>query len=711
MRRPTISQVCFALAAFLIPFIGGQISTDLAQPLPPGIGNLLRSTFGGPMLQGMETPLLSHLAIGILLSAGMAASLIQRSVIQLPNIKLAGATVVFFGLLFISVGLSDFRSASMAAVGEWLLYALAFFGAVAVLGRRDGPRLVLGSFYVGACLLALYGIGVEYQQMRSLDPNYRIFLGWVNPNAAAGILVIAILVGLGFAQTLDRVPKLLSGIGVVLVASALFLTGSKAGFGAAIVGTLTYALVAGFWSKSAAERVSRGVGAIAVLAIGFAVFFGIQQANKAPTSTSPGIGRIATYNETQAQSLGFRKLLWKGSWDLSVKHPTGYGLGTYRFEGSRPGLTTQTQLAHNNVLQLAVEASWIAAALFMATFLWWLVIVFRGARSMSDESNLLRAGVVAALVATFAHGVFESNLYYFGIGLSFYLLMGVGLCLSADSVAPEFTPRGARIGFAFATVIPVLLLAAFGWAEWQRTQIRHAIQSGDRSIAQELAQRLTKSLPIDGEAWNTLYMLDQRKESIERAAAMSPVPRILRNLAKHYEAEGKFASAEGAIDRALIRDPNNLNSLLLGMEVSQKFGDRARAKYYAERMVAVEKTPYYQIRALPQLVETSTADARIYLATLAPDDTSKAGLLQGALDIFLQYVQATVPEVKRFSEFDGGYAGERREHAIEKCLKGAAVARNLSEVYRSMGATDKSTEAGGKAGLFEEAITSLGGTR
>jgi len=714
VKNVTASQALLAVAAFLIPLTGGQISTDQPFPLAPGLGQLIRSMFGGPIFQGFETPLLSHFAIGVLIAAAIALSLIQRSVIQLPNLKLAGIMVGFFGILFASVGISEFRFASMAAIGEWLLYALAFFASVAVLGRRDGPRLVLTSLFAGCCLLALYGIGFEYREMRVLDPNYRIFMGWVNPNAAAGILVIGGALGLGVVQSLQRVPQLLAALGLVLIYAALFLTGSKAGLGAAVVCVLVYALVAALWSKSGPELARRSFGAIAVLIIGFGLFTIIQKANQ-PTSQNSGasVGRIATYNETQAQSLGFRKLLWQGSMELSLKNPTGYGLGTYRYEGSRPGLTTQTQLAHNNILQLAVEASWLSSILLVAGFVLWLTLLFRGAKSMSDEANLLRAGVAAALVATFAHGIFESNLYYFGIGLAFFLLMGVGLCLSADSVAPEFTPRGARLGFAFASIVPIAVMAFFGWAEWQRAQIRHFLQERDGAAARSTASGLVSLMPIDAEAWNFLYLTDpsRKGEAIENAASLSPSPRILRNLAKFREEQGKFASAEDAINRALARDPNNLNTLRLGLEITQSFRDRARAKYYAERMLAVEKSPYFQIRALPQLVDTSTAEARVFLASFADSPQKKADLLQGALDLYGQFAQLTVPEIRKFTLAGSDFGGESAESAVAKCRKGIDVAVQLAGLYREIGETDKSTEAAGKVRVLEGAAASLGGTK
>lgn len=713
VKRFTAPQILLAIAAFLIPLIGGQISTDQALPLPTGFGALLKSMLGGPFFQGFETPLLSHFFIGLLVAVAMAISLMQRAVIQLPSIKLTGLFIGFFGLLMLSIGLSEFRFVSMSTLGEWLLYALTFFASVAILGRRQGPILVLTSLFVGICVVALYGIAVEYNEMRVLDPGYRIFGGWVNPNATAGIFIIGLFIGASLISSFERVGALLFGVGCILISAALFFTGSKAGMGALAVGLAVFVLLSVVWSKGGGAKARRSGLALLLVLIGFGLFSAMQKANQPTSSGGSALGRMASYEDTQAQSLGFRKLLWKGSMDLSVKHLTGYGLGTYRYEGSRPGLTTQTHHAHNNILQLAVETSWLGPLLLIGALIVWLGLMFRGSKSMPEELNLMRAGIIAALVATFAHGVFESNLYYFGIGLAFFLLMGIGLCLSADSVAPEFTPKSVRVALSLLTLMPTIMLAYFGWAEWQRAQIRYALQTRDMTAARALTESLVSKAPIDAEAWNTLHLLDpaRREEAINQAVSVGPSPRILRNQAKFFQSAKKFASAESAINSALTRDPNNLNTLRLGLEICQEFEDTARAKYYAERMLAVEKTPYFQIRALPQMVETSTADARIYLAAFATDPASKAELLAGALEFLKQYAQTTVPEVKKFSADGGDFAGESPEKATAICQKGIDVAKQLEPLYRMLGKGTEADAARDAVGLFEEAIGSLGGSK
>lgn len=705
LKRYSVSQVLLVIAAFLIPLIGGQVSTE-AQPLEPGFGVLLRSMWGGPFLEGTETPLLSHFSIGCLIAAAMVAFLAKRSVLQLPNIRILGVLIGFFGLLIVSVGLSGFRFVSGAILSEWLLYALAFFTVVTAAGRGSGPRSIMLGLYGGCVLVALYGIRFEYLPSSATDPSWRIFAGWINPNALAGMLLIGLILGIALGFRSDRRVALITGIGNFLIGVALFLTGSKAGFGALLVGLIAYFILAIVWSAQKRESFKGlGIAAITVV-LAFGAFTLLQM--KAASQTKSGtanIGRLTAYGATADQSWTFRKLLWKGSVDLMSRNPIGYGVGTYRFEGSRPGLTTLTTFAHNSVLELGVEASPLAALLFVAFILTWLALMFRGARNMPDDINALRAGIVAAILATLAHGIFESNLYYFGIGLSLFILMGLGLNLSADSVVPEFTPKGARSGLAVLVALPILLMAYAGYAEWQRAQIRYAMENGLLAEAQQTAQGLVSLVPNDGEGWYLLHMVDaqRREEAIRKAASLNPSPRVMRAYAKFFAAQGQYETALDGIRQALDRDPNNLSALSLKMAFQRKKGDVEAAKATAQRMIAVEETPYFKIRSIAELVDTDTCDARLFLADLEKDPAAKVKLLEGAVELLRQYAVLTVPKVKQSI---GHFAGETLQSAADKCQLGIATARRLEELYR-LGVGTKSTDVSGAIKDLEGALASL----
>lgn len=709
LKRFTIPQILLAIAAFLIPIIGGQISTDRTT-LEPGLGALLRSSLGGPFLAGMETPLFSHFILGALIAAAMIYLLSRRSVLQLPNIGLLGLTIAFFALLTLSVAFSSFKFVSFSALTEWLIYALAFLTVVTALGRQSGPRLVVTCLFAGIAVIALYGLRFEYWPASATEPSYRIFAGWINPNAAAGIFLIGFLLGVALLlQALERGPSLIVGLSTVLIGIALLLTGSKAGFAAfGLAGVSSFVILSLFLMPGIKKVVGPG------LVIGLAVIsFGMYKAIQMKNATAKGgasLGRVTAYGETSEQSWTFRKLLWQGSVAATKERPIGYGLGTYGTEGSRSGLTTPTALTHNSILQLAFEASPLAAATFLAFLMYWLVLVLRGARNMTVESNALRIGIVSAVLATMAQGLFESNLYYFGIGLTIFILFGVGLNLGADSVAPEFTPKGVRTALALLSSLPILGILYCSYGEWQKSNIRYLAGTGSYSEASDAAKSLVGITPTDGEAWALLARLDpnQRLEASKRAAELSPSPKNYRQLSAIYESKQEYASARSALRQALIRDPNNLPALSRDLALLQSMGNLEEADKVARRMIAVESTSYFTVKSLAQLIETDTCDAREYLASRSKSAEEKASLLQGALDLYARYAAATVPEVKRFSESGGNLAGEDSQVASDKCNKGLKIADELTQIYRALGDSSKVNEVAGARKVLEEGLASLG---
>src|SRR5262249_36970920 len=161
--------------------------------------------------EGTETPLLSHFFLGLLIAGATIALLAKRSVIQLPNIRMLGLAIAFFGMLAISVGISSFKFVSVAALGEWLIYALAFLTVVAAAGRSSGPRAILVAIYAGCVVIALYGIRFEY--LVAGDPTWRIFGGWINPNALAGMLLIGFILGAALGLHGDRRVVLATFVG------------------------------------------------------------------------------------------------------------------------------------------------------------------------------------------------------------------------------------------------------------------------------------------------------------------------------------------------------------------------------------------------------------------------------------------------------------------------------------------------------------------
>lgn len=701
--RAPLWLVC--AAAFLAPLIGGTVSTD-AMLLEPGYSPLMRAIFGGA-----DVPILSHFVLSLLVCAAALHILITRRVIQVPMPRLGYAAVAFFGVVAASSLLSAFAAISIPAALEWVVYGVTMLVAIGGLGRRNGPMAVLSSLVAGCAVLA--GLGVLEYFFQTNDPTWRIFATWQNPNALAGMLLIGFLVGGGLTMSLEKAGAWLAGTATVLMAFALALTQSKGAFLAAGVGLFAMLVVGILWLRKPNGALIK-LGRVALCLIALIGLLGALRMRGSESEASPApLGRVTEAATTQEQSSGFRMLLWKGALDLMKEHPQGWGIGAYRHESGRSGLTTQTQLAHNSFLQLGAETGFLGLGCLLALGGFWTFYMFKGAARQSGETLPLKVGVFAAAAGAAAHSMVDSDLYYFGTGFAFFLLLGIGMQLNADGVTPESVqpaPRWASL--AIAALAPIGLLY-FGAIEATKAHFRYHVSKSEIEAASEGAKTLSSMASNDGDAWYLAAMVSaspaEAMANLEQAAKRSPSTRNLRALARAQEAAGKPDEAAETFRLALERDPNNLYTLkaLLDLHLAQE--SDADAEAIAMRMMAVESKPYFQIRALPELVPAETTFARKYLASRTQEPQKRVELLRPAIQLLKDYAARTLPNVLSAAQagMAQGYAGETVADAREKLELGKLLAAALAQALESVGDRKGAEESLAHTKQFEQDLASL----
>jgi len=673
LSRPLL---LLALIAFLAPLIGGHLNLDV-QGLPSGLGPLLQS-----IIQGPEAATLSHGLIALLLVGAVIGLTGKRQVIQLPIPRIAIIFVLFLGILFLSIAESQYKMVSLTSWAEWATGVIAFFAVVAGSGRKLGPRLITGAIFISCVVLALLGV---WEYITQPDPSWRIFSLWHHPNALAGILLLGLFCGLALGITGDSKNRWGSFAGVALIVVSLGLTQSKGGYVAAAAGMVFLLalcfLYAGTFSGS--RRAAYVVGtfvAAAVIMVGVQKLQHMGPAPAAPIpaasqaqaaspvaqgSSSAPLSRILDAGGTQDQSIGFRKNLWKGCIALIKENPLGWGIGTYVFECARPGLTIETQLAHESYLQLAVEGGVIAALLLVVGLFFCLFESFKGSRKLPLDQNLLRAGIVAGLFASCIHNAIDSDWYVFGNNIAFFMLLGLVLQLSSDAVIPEFVPRfGRAIGAGGASVACAILLYS------GLVAVRIANEAGgshDFASLQGLA-------PWDNRVW---YSSSGQAKTVEDAIAdlkkaidCGPTEAEYRRLSDLEAQSGQMSSARSTLLDGLKMDPNNLNTLFRLFMLDSRNAPED-AVNTAKRLVAVEDTDYFKTRALPELVPTETYRARLYLANQLRDPKAQAEMLKPAIEGFLSYSRATLPQILRMQNSEGSSVYGRKSDA--KTILGQAV--------------------------------------
>jgi tetratricopeptide (TPR) repeat protein len=688
-----------ALAAFLIPFVGGSLPNDVLG-LESGYVATVQALF-----RGSEVATLQHALLGLLVVGAFAYLIIKRKIVQVPHVWISAPLAALIALLMGSVFISNYRWVSETALAEWVVYALALVAAVAGLGRRNGPLAVIVALAMSSGIVGLLGIK-EYFETRAIDPTWRIFGGWNNPNALAGMMLIGFILNLGLlghqasltaSSSLEaRAPRspspsperhegnprlvmVLAAIGVIGTGVALVLTGSKGGLYSLVPSLAVFLTLVALWTRKASGK--------ALLAAAVCILVVIGASAGIKLSSHGGGVRSLDTGSTQEQSAGFRVQLWKGAVSLVKESPVGHGLATYAYLSAKPGTNTRTELAHSTWLQLAVEAGVLAPVALAALLLSWLALCFRGASGLPVEQNVLRAAVVAAVLGTAAHGLVESNLYFFGIGLSFFLLIGVGIQLSADAGAPEFVAIPMRVGAVLVSLLCLGQLLFAGFVAKLQANVRSMVQANQLDDARSTLETLRGIAPFDGETWYRSAPLasspDEELDFYKQATLVAPSAKYFRRLAAVQQKANKLSDAETSLVAAQRLDPNNLTTLLQMMLLLDKLGSIEDAKLTARQLIDVESTPYFKVRSIPEIVPTETYQARVYLAKT---EGNKIPLLRAAVEGFEQYANTTVPYVKQMKEKGAdGVLGVSVAEAHEKMLMGLDAAKQLDAAYRAAG--------------------------
>jgi len=672
--------VTAAVATVIAILAGGYIPTDPAT--------LPQSLLGAALFGPGELPQVTRAIVAALVLGPYAWLLYKNRVVAIPTVRIMGAVGVL-GLCLVAASLmSPYRYPALVSLAQWLVALGGLVALVALMGRGQGPPFLLAAITVAGGLLAMRGI-MEYSAMKSIDPNWRIFGGYQNPNALAGVLAACVPVSVGLTSTLKRPINIMAAAWTLVLVMGVVLTQSRGGFLAMGVGLAGAAIVLAFQ-----KDFRRAIGWIVPLLLAIALT--VSLSNRDFGSGAPGApgGRLANVQSTEAQSSGFRQNLWRSSAELIAQKPLGRGLGSFRYEVGKPGLVTQTVHAHQTYLQLAVEGGVLALLALLAVAWFWLRDTLKNAKSLTDERRLRLVGVVGGVIALGAQGMTETNLASFGPLWLLVALLAAGLCLAADGVSPEQAPPPFRLATALmVAVVPLIAGLWLAGSEVTRNGLfTRLMASPSPSVVQELTESGRKY--ADGDLYYYAGRLtppgDAQVSHFVQSVNLLPSTRNLRALANAYaehpglDESTKKANATAAFDRALDLDPHNLTTLAEMLAYAERREDTAAIREIAERMIAVESTAVYRTRSLPEFVPTETADARVALARITSSPTEKRGLLDEALAIYDRYAKTTVPYLRNlvYNSQTGQYdesvtiAGEslRRAREVEAA---AAEAREM----------------------------------
>jgi O-antigen ligase len=348
-----------------------------------------------------------------------------------------------------SVGWQSISYSSLKSLAWWtfLLGLLLFFLIFRKTLTSSGHlKILIYILLVLATAEAIYGL------VQALVPSLGVlwidyieaYLGdargtYINRNHFAGFMEMILPLGLGYTLALGNWEEKLSlkalmstdrpnfqffltiGLGVMML--ALLFSKSRAGITGWAVGFLTFVILV----HSGSNGIPRSFWVITSIIIGMVAFFSLR------IGVDPILERFLRISK-EASRLDF----WRDSLVIVKDHPFGIGLATFKHVFPVYNVSTISEAtlyyAHNDYLQLLVEAGWIGFAALVSGFYIFLVRSFRKVRRMSLQAGPLRffiaIGALSGLVSIAFHSFFDFNLHMPANCVYFVMLIGiVDVCL------------------------------------------------------------------------------------------------------------------------------------------------------------------------------------------------------------------------------------------------------------------------------------------
>lgn len=672
-----LMAVCLSVVLLMAAWWGGTLYTG-PQPAEQWFTD---------WLSGGQLPLFGSFVLSLGVLIAFTATAWGADIWRFPVGRIFTPLLLLLFWLGASVVTTGFQWHAVQKFAEWLTAALLLLTIVAMVRRGSLAWLMLGSLIAGASLVSLNALQDYAFQLKLGNPTWRVFATFFNPNFFAGYLAMTIPLTWGVllyvARNREAHPYSKSWLILLTVSAwlqmiALMLTSSRAGFGATAA-----ALLAWFFAMLIQRLLNRTI-IFLLIASGLILLSG------AFWVARPAVERLTPQAAQQeVYSAGFRMETWKGTLNMIRQNPlTGTGLGSYEWTYPRYAHTDYTRLAHNSFLELAAEAG-IPAVLFLFWMgIGWLTRTLQKERHENPQHDWrpVQWGIVAGVLASVIHNLWDSDLADYGILLTLFALLGLGIALAVDGITPIPTRRMSRRPLALGLS---LLLAwhfvSIGVGEIYANTARNSLISGRLKPGIEGYEA---ALQIDSrnpdymlELADARFALGQRGEAIEllqHAIEGKPAPRTYFRQGLYYERLGQPKEARQSYQKVLELDPNSLSALLKLARLAEDSQPQEAIKYYLQ-IVALERTPYAQVRAVPQIVETAYAFANLKIGELRESEGNTAAAeehYRRALAVFEEYRAKTFP-FNQSAKAIGRYNPERER---EIAMGHAETLRRLLEL-------------------------------
>lgn len=303
----------------------------------------------------------------------------------------------------------------------WATAMLVFLMVVNTVRNSRDAAVLLGPILVGGVLMALWAAyQVKHPPVVTehwVDPSegnlVRVFAGMMNPNYLAEYMELWIPLSVALWLQNPR-RQLLLAVPVLAMVFALFVTQSRAGWLALVLGLAVFVLL----------RSGR-----------YAVFFivmGVVGLLLAPRILPASVMKhLLTAFDPKNTSNQYRISAWYGIWEM-IKHNwvLGVGLGPDAFfRGYEPFMlpTASVVHAHNTAMEITAETGFLG----IGATLWGLLAVLRRTfvEGVKPRNAMLIAAVAAALVGILFHSLVDHIWYNPKLLFAFWAVAGLGMGL------------------------------------------------------------------------------------------------------------------------------------------------------------------------------------------------------------------------------------------------------------------------------------------
>ncbi|MBQ0105435.1 MAG: O-antigen ligase family protein, partial [Armatimonadetes bacterium] len=530
------------------------------------------------------------------------------------NTKSKLLSCIIFAMLLIFLFMCIFSKNIYLSLGNIIIFGTAFLliPVSSVIFKNRKMTVLFSMFLVFVCgCISVYifrncaineGGGSLFWQNLFSGKTERIFGTFVNPNFYAGYLAAVFPVSAGMIFIFkEKKYSLLAGFFSVFILINLYLTGSKFGF-IALIGGIIAMIICLISAKSVNKNTVKPIISVSVIFILFSVLF------------SPMLlSRIENAGGEQVHSAAFRVYTWKATFNM-IKDNILLGVGPGRFAEAYPTYTiaSTTKHAHCSYLQFASEYGIVLLLVF-------LFIIFCCIKNISkikysntetfaftDPAKMpfLYSGFAGGIISILIHNLADSDLYICSHLFILMIFCGIFLSLNKEEITPNF------IKFKFSNLSLIYILACL-WLSLSVIMFERQDYTEAYKIFPSNYYALRKMAKSGSEYTGLIYL----KNALSKSKGDYFSYELLGDMefSVSPEKENAFDLYEKALD-IHPHSTSNMTKIIRWAEYNNRTD--IKEKYYL-KLTEQENSLYENLKGIPEMIDTSYADAHIYFGDKA----------------------------------------------------------------------------------------------